>query len=103
LCIDVQDAHSKHAQPNHLNVKSMKRYSRIPAVFIAAALSFVTTSASLLAQDPATAPPGAPAAAPPAPAGKAPAPPLADPPHHHRGTELGQYIQIVGVGACGDL
>jgi Amt family ammonium transporter len=103
LCIDVQDAHSKHAQPNHLNVKSMKRYSRIPAVFIAAALSFVTTSASLLAQDPATAPPGAPAAAPPAPAETAAAPALADATIEQRVTDLEQYFQNVAVGASGDV
>jgi hypothetical protein len=103
LCIDVQDAHSKHAQPNHLNVKSMKRYSRIPAVFIAAALSFVTTSASLLAQDPATAPPGAPAAAPPAPAETAAAPALAAATIEQRVTDLEQYFQNVAVGASGDV
>jgi Amt family ammonium transporter len=86
----------------------MKRNSRIPAVFIAAALSFAATSASLFAQEPAAAPSGSPpatqpgaSAAPAEPGATAAAPP--DATIEQRVTDLEQYFQNLAVGAAGDV
>ena len=80
----------------------MKRNLRIPAVIVAAALSFAAVGGSPLAQEPAATP----AAAPSAPAtAVAPAetPAVADATIEQRVADIEQYFQNLAVGASGDV